>query len=267
MLRLPRDRRLLEFRLANQLLVERLATPPEPHLRLWLDEAVAAVTAPVDDVDLARLGVLEDEEVVADQLELEHGLVRTHRLDGELLRLDDHRLALVVHGLRLLEARPVVAAGPPPALLAVALHLPLELVDELVDRRAHVRRSLARAKRRALRPDRRLGDVVRRDRRGALDAELELDLRRIGQLPLELPELVLGVAANRVADVEVLALHLESHPLSFSRRAHEVSPELNLTNRPRARPRGTKMCRKALIFPTAQMEQRPRPILVWCRET
>src|SRR5205085_11757783 len=104
-------------------------------------------------------------------------------------------------------------------VLPVALHLPFELVDELVDRRPHVGRRLARAQRRALRPDRRLGDVVRRDRRVALDAELELDLRRIGQLPLELPELVLGVAAHRVADVEVLALHLESHPLSFSRRA------------------------------------------------
>src|SRR2546429_5951778 len=180
MLRLPRDRRLLEFRLANQLLVERLATPPEPHLRLWLDEAVAAVTAPVDDVALARLGVLEDEEVVADQLELEHGLVRTHRLDGELLRLDDHRLALVVHGLRRLEARPVVAAGPPPALLAVAPHLPLQLVDELVDRRPHVRRSLARTKRRTLRPNRRLGDGVGRGRRVGPAAEPGLDPPRFG---------------------------------------------------------------------------------------
>src|SRR2546423_7848318 len=96
--RLPRDRRLLEPRLANQLLVERLATPPEPHLRLWLDEAVAAVTAAIDDIDLARLGVLEDEEVVADQLELEHGLLRAHRLDGELLRLDDDGLRLLASG-------------------------------------------------------------------------------------------------------------------------------------------------------------------------
>src|SRR5439155_2639030 len=248
MFRLPRDRRLLESRLANQLLVERLATPPEPHLRLWLDEAVVAVTAPIDDVDLARLGVLEDEEVVADQLELEHGLLRTHRLDGELLRLDDHRLGLVGHRLCRLEVRPVVAGGPPPALLAVALHLPLELVDELIDRRPHVSRGLARAKRRALRPDRRLGDVVRRDGRVALDAQLELDLRRIGQLPLELPELVLGVAANRVADVEVLALHLESHPLSFSRRAHEVSPELNLTNRRRARPQARRCAERRSSF-------------------
>src|SRR2546423_10249380 len=98
MLRLPGDRGLLESGLANQLLVERLATPPEPHLRLWLDEAVAAVTAPVDDVDLARLGVLEDEEVVADQLELEHGLLRAHGLHGELLRLDDDGLRLLASG-------------------------------------------------------------------------------------------------------------------------------------------------------------------------
>ena len=48
--------------------------------------------AAVDDVHVARFGVAEDEEVVADELELEHGLLGAHRLDRELLRLDDLRL-------------------------------------------------------------------------------------------------------------------------------------------------------------------------------
>ena len=44
-----------------------------------LDQAEAAVVAAVDDVDLARLGVLEDEERVVDELELQHRLLGQHR--------------------------------------------------------------------------------------------------------------------------------------------------------------------------------------------
>src|SRR5512132_1349347 len=58
-------------------------------LDLRLDETVRAVPPAVDDVDVQRLGVLEDEEVVAQQLQLEHGLLRAHRLDWKALRLDD----------------------------------------------------------------------------------------------------------------------------------------------------------------------------------
>src|SRR5207248_1507269 len=198
-------------------------------LRLRLDEAVATVAPAVDDVHLAALRVLEDEEVVPDELELEHCLLRAHGLDRELLRLHDHRLGVVGRRSRSLQRPSVVTRGPPPALLPVAGHLALELVDELVDRRPHVGGCLTCPQRRPLRPDRGLGDVVRRDRRVPLHAELELDLRRIGQLSLELPELLFRVAANRVADVEVLALHLESHQLSFSREAGRV-PRLNLTD-------------------------------------
>src|ERR1044072_5375539 len=48
----------------------------------------------VDDVLLAGLDVDEDEEVVADQLQLDRRLVRRQRLQVELLRLDDHPLEL-----------------------------------------------------------------------------------------------------------------------------------------------------------------------------
>ena len=64
---------------------------------------------------------------------------------------------------------------------------------------------LARAQRRPFRPHRRLRDLVRRDRRVALDAELELDLRQRVQLTIELAQLLLGVPADRIADLDVLA--------------------------------------------------------------
>src|SRR5207237_3491436 len=89
-----------------------------------------------------------------------------------------------------------------------------------------------RPERRPLRPDRRLGHVLRGDRRIALEAELELHLSRVGELPTELAELLLGVAADRVADHEVLALHLEPHAFSFSSR-EPLPALLNLADRPR----------------------------------
>src|SRR2546426_175076 len=76
--------------LPGQPLVQRLApAAEEDHLGAGLDQAVVALAAPVDDVHLARIRVPEDEEVVADQLELEHGLLGAHRLHRELLRLAD----------------------------------------------------------------------------------------------------------------------------------------------------------------------------------
>jgi hypothetical protein len=72
---------------------------------------------------------------VADQLELEHGLLGVHRLDCKLLRLDD--LRFFGHLDSFVGCLP--AGAPPPAsLLAVARDLALELVDELVDRGANV---------------------------------------------------------------------------------------------------------------------------------
>src|SRR5215216_5921446 len=71
---------------------------------------------------------------------------------------------------------------------------------------------LARAEDRPLRPDRGLGHVVRRDRRVPLDRELELDARRVCELPFELAELLLRVLPDRVGDLDVLALYLESQP-------------------------------------------------------
>src|SRR4029453_5231590 len=105
-------------------------------------------------------GVAEDEEVVADELELEPRLVGRHRVNRELLRLRDRNRRVVELEGRCFEGRRRGAPGGFTALLAVALHLALEVGDELVDRRLDVAGRLARAQYWSLRPDGRLGDVV-----------------------------------------------------------------------------------------------------------
>src|SRR6185312_5379824 len=199
----------VETGLTEQALVQGLAPPEEPHLAslLRLDQAVATMTAPVDDVDLVRIGVAKDEEVVPDQLELEHGFLGVHGLDCKLLRLDD--LRFFGHLDSFVGCLPA-GATPPASLLAVAGYLTLELVDELVDRGTDVLRALARAKHGALGPHRRLGDVRLSDRRILLGGELELDLR-IGQLALQLAEAFLGIRADRVGDLDPAALHAKLH--------------------------------------------------------
>src|SRR5947207_2627314 len=99
-------------------------------LRRGLDQAVAAVAAAVDDVDLPRLIVAEDEEVVSDQLELQHRLLGAHRLDGELLRLDDLRACLLVGAAHRTSGRgdAVSTSLSTPALGLVVLDLAQQLV-------------------------------------------------------------------------------------------------------------------------------------------
>src|SRR6266403_1757070 len=91
---------------------------------------------------------------------------------------------------------PTSSSCSPASLLAVTRGLSLELVDEPVDRGAHVLRALARAQNRPLRPHRRLGYMGFADRWVLLRRELQLDLG-IGQLSLELGEPLLGVRADR----------------------------------------------------------------------
>jgi hypothetical protein len=49
------------------------------------------------------------------------------------------------------------------------------------------------------------------------DCQLELDLRRVGELPLELAELLLGVPPDRFADLDIAAFDLQSHRVSSVR--------------------------------------------------
>src|SRR2546421_7888174 len=74
--------------------------------------------------------------------------------------------------------------------------------------------------------------MLGRDGRVPLEAQLELHLSRVGELPLELAELLLGVAPDRVADLEVLALYLESHRFPFAPRERSACTP-NLADRPR----------------------------------
>src|SRR5262245_59637824 len=97
---------------------------------------------------------------MADQLELQHGLLGRHGLDRELLRLDDDRLLLVGYDGPRLVLVLMVRAMPGDllalTLLPVALHLTLQLLREHVDRRPHVVRALPGPEDRSFRPDRRL---------------------------------------------------------------------------------------------------------------
>src|SRR5437870_6832841 len=53
--------------------------------------------------------------------------------------------------------------------------------------------------------------MVAGDRGITLDGELELDAGRVGQLALELAQLLLCVGADLLADLDVPTLHLETH--------------------------------------------------------
>ena len=85
-------RRRVEPALAREPLVQRLA-PEEPPLTR-LDQAVVAVAAPVDDVDLIRLELRKTKKSWPISSSCEHGLLGAHRLQRELLRLHDQRLVL-----------------------------------------------------------------------------------------------------------------------------------------------------------------------------
>ena len=89
------------------------------------------------------------------------------------------------------------------ALVAVALDLPLELVEQLVDRSLVGRRRLARDEVRALGVDDRLDRVVVGDRRVVLARERDLDQRQVVEAAIELRQLRLRVLPRGLARVVV----------------------------------------------------------------
>src|SRR6185312_15184425 len=101
----------------------------------------------------------------------------------------------------------------------------------------------------AARPDGRLGDLARRDRGVPLDGELELD-PRILQLPFELRELLLRVTPDRIADLEVPALHLKLHEPSLGACAGPES-----SGRPARRSRPRPGARRLSGAPTPRRSQ------------
>src|SRR3954447_18431405 len=73
--------------------------PPLAPCSGGVDQADVAIGPPVHDGRLARVGVREEEEVVPEQVHLQRGFLRRHRLDLELLRLDDPRIVIVGFGV------------------------------------------------------------------------------------------------------------------------------------------------------------------------
>src|SRR4051812_37931277 len=120
-------------------------------------------------------------------------------------------LSLSVLRLKITAAAVRPAAWFVASFVLVLLHLAQELLRQAVDGRAHVARRCARAQRMALGEHGGLGDLVLADRRVLLGAQFQLDLHEVRELLVQLAQLLLGVAANRVADLEVLALHLQTH--------------------------------------------------------
>src|ERR1700704_5605262 len=112
-----------------------------------VDEADVGVVATVDDRRPTGLGIGEEEELVSQELHLQGGLFRRHRLDVELLGLDDLASPLVpifiiavigVGGWCSIASdevyRPVPpGVGTPDQLALELLHAVLELVDHPVD--------------------------------------------------------------------------------------------------------------------------------------
>src|SRR2546423_5543915 len=89
-----------------------------------LDQAVVAVLAAIEDVDLVVVGVEEDEEVVAEQFELVDRLGARHRLEREALGAHDLAVLapLLIKIVQLVEVVPggVGGRGDPRPLLAHA---------------------------------------------------------------------------------------------------------------------------------------------------
>src|SRR2546426_11883125 len=84
-----------------------------------LNHPVLAVVAPVDDVDLHRAGIPKNEEVMTQQVHLQHGILRRHWF---------HREALGAHNARLAWARPQggLGRGDQSGLTAGLLRPPVE---------------------------------------------------------------------------------------------------------------------------------------------
>src|SRR2546426_12377115 len=67
-----------------------------------LNHPVLAIVAPVDDVDLHRAGIPKNEEVMTQQVHLQHSILRRHWF---------HREALGAHNARLARAGPQGSLG------------------------------------------------------------------------------------------------------------------------------------------------------------
>ena len=137
-----------------------------------------------------------------------------HRLDREALGLDDPHLA----------ARPAVAVGQPPedlllllgpgaqaGLLLVVDGLPLDLVDDVVERLLVARSARPAAQDLAVDDEADLGDVGGGRAPVLLRPQLDGGIGLIVQQPLDPFDLAFGVVPHAVGDLGVLALDDRPH--------------------------------------------------------
>src|SRR5215208_2284403 len=218
------------------------ARPVSPSLRYrglscGLDEPVVAVPAPVYHVYVAALGAGKHEEVVVEELHLQDGLLRAHRLHLELLGahyaslnllflLDHERLRLNrqlgVGGLDL--TMPAVDLAPP-----IPLDLALELVGHAVYGGVHVLGGLARLEDRTVDEQGCLGHLGVGNGRVALVDQLYLrpgDTAPVVEELADALDLLEGVALQRLRYRDVAPL---------DRHIHVRLPSVGLSHQPSAR--------------------------------
>src|SRR5918992_300255 len=157
-----------------------------------LYEPIVSITASVYHIYVAGIGAREDEEVVVQELHLQHRLLGAHRFHLELLGAHNPSLDLLFlhghYGLRLgrvaLElAVPAVDLAPP-----VAPPLPLQLVGHAVYGSVHVHGGLARFEDHPVDKQRRLRHLGLGDRGVALVDQLDLRPRDAALLIEELAD-------------------------------------------------------------------------------
>src|SRR5215210_7016193 len=201
-----------------------------------LYEPVVSVTTPVYHIYVAGIGAREHVEVVVEELELEHGLLRAHRLHLELFGPHNagcdllfflHDEGLLHFGDRLGRvlqlALPAVDLAPPKAL-----DLPLELVRHPVDGSVHVFGGLTGLEHGPVDKQRALGHLGLGDGAVPLVDELHLGPRG-GALVVEEPgdplHLLPRVALERLRHRDVAAVDVYVHVAPpFGRRGTLASP-------------------------------------------
>ena len=179
-----------------------------------LDHAQVAVIALVQDGDPFGLGVDEHEEAMAELLHPPDGVLLEHRLDREALHLDDPALArrpFRAVGKLAQDLLLLLGSGPQARLLLVVDCLPLDLVDHVVERLLVARPRGAAAQLEAVDQEGDLGEVGVRGAAVLLAPELDRGVGAIVGQPVDPLELSLGIVADPVRDLGVLALDDRPH--------------------------------------------------------
>src|SRR4051794_10945304 len=173
----------------------------------WLDEAVIAVVPSIQDRHPFGLCVDEYEELVAEVVHRADGVLFEHRLDREALGLDDPHLApRTAVTVReppedlLLLLRPGTQTG----LLLVVDGLPLDLVDDVVERLLVARSGGSAPKHLTVDHEADFGDMGGGGTLVLLSPQLDRGIRLVVQQPLDPSDFPFRVVPHAVRDLGVL---------------------------------------------------------------